>query len=237
VKLGRKAIKTDSRTLRMASYLTTALPAPPASVDWTKGCASWGMMLNDTLGDCTIAGALHCIMAWLRNAGIDMRFTDEDALKYYEAFDGYNPNDPSTDQGGILLDVLNDWKHQGINGHTLLAYARVNPANTDELKQAMALFGPLYTGLNFPNSAMGQPEWVVTDDTSIDGGHCVVLIGYNATGPVAISWGANYQMTWDFYAAYFDEVYAAISLDWFVTGVDPTGFNLQQLQADLAAIV
>jgi LPS sulfotransferase NodH len=33
------------------------------------------------------------------------------------------------------------------------------------------------------------------------------------------------------------EVYAAISPDWFEqSGVDPTGLNLQQLQADLSAI-
>ena len=67
--------------------------------------------------------------------------------------------------------------------------------------------------------------------------HCVVLIGYSATGPVAISWGALYQMTWAFFSAYFDEIYAAISPDWFdKSGVDPTGINLAQLQADLALI-
>lgn len=236
-RLGRKAVKTDSRTLRMARYLTVALPPAPTLVDWTKGRTAWGMLLNDQLGDCTIAGALHAIEAWCLNTGTPVAFTDQDALNYYESFDGYSPADSSTDQGGILLDVLNNWKSKGINGHGIQAYASVSPANVDEVRQAMALFGPLYTGMNFPNSAMGASEWTVTPDTSIDGGHCVVLVSYNTVGPVAISWGALYQMTWEFFSAYFDELYAVISPDWFEqSGVDPTGLDLAQLQADLALI-
>jgi hypothetical protein len=42
-------------------------------------------------------------------------------------------------------------------------------------------------------------------------------------------------MTWSFWDAYGDEGYAIISND-YLTGkqVTPQGFNLQQLQADLA---
>ena len=237
LKLGRKAVKTDSRTLCLGTYLAPALPDPPPTVNWTKGQTAWGMLDNDTLGDCTIAGAMHAIEGWGLNSGHLLTFTDQDAVNYYEQFDGYNQAEPDSDQGGVLLDVLNKWRQQGINGHKVMAFASVSPANLTEVKQALSLFGPLYTGLNFPNSAMGQSEWVVTTDTSIDGGHCVVLIGYNETGPVAISWGALYQMTWEFFAKYFDEVYAAISPDWFeASGVDPTGLNLAQLQEDLKAI-
>src|SRR5580658_8869232 len=57
-KLGKKAPKIDSRTLRLAKYLT-AVPPPPASCDWTKGVTEWGMMLNDALGDCTCAAIGH----------------------------------------------------------------------------------------------------------------------------------------------------------------------------------
>lgn len=235
-KLGRKARKTDTRTLKVRYYIAS-LPAPPVAVDWTKGETAWGMLLNDSLGDCTIAGALHSIEAWGLNSGHPIMMTIGDALRYYEDFDGYDPANPDSDQGGVLLDVLNRWHQQGINGHTVTAFALVDHANLTEVKQALALFGPLYTGLQFPNSAWGQSTWTITTDTSIDGGHCVVLVGYNTVGPVAISWGALYQMTWAFFSRYFDEVYAAISPDWFeASGVDPTGLNLAQLTADLSEI-
>jgi hypothetical protein len=236
-RLGRKAVKRDSRTLKLASYITSALPAPPTSVDWTKGVKEWLMLGNDSLGDCTIAGAMHAIQGWTLNSGTESVFTDNDATTYYEKFDGYNPSDPSTDQGGVLLDVLNDWKAQGINGHKIDAFASANTSNLTEIRQAVSLFGPLYTGMNFPNSAYSQDVWSVTDDKSISGGHCVVIIGYNATGPVAITWGIVKQMTWEFFSEFFDEVYAVISPDWLNTsGVDPTGLNLNQLQIDLKAI-
>ena len=42
---------------------------------------------------------------------------------YYENWDGYVPGNPSTDTGGIELDVLNDWQKQGFAGHALMAFA------------------------------------------------------------------------------------------------------------------
>ena len=53
MKLGRRAIKTDSRTLMLAKYVGL-VPPPPAARDWSHGIKSWGMLLdNDSLGDCT----------------------------------------------------------------------------------------------------------------------------------------------------------------------------------------
>jgi len=241
-KLGRKAVKRDSRTLRIGNYLRPTLPPPPAVADWTKSQTDWGMLLNDMLGDCTIAGAMHAVMGWSLNAGRPLRFIDADALEYYKRFCNYDPKDPSTDAGGILLDVLNDWRKQGINGHKVTAFASVRPMNVTEVKQALVLFGPLYCGLDFPQSAIGQKQWELTRDRAIAGGHCVVMIGYNEIGPVFISWGGVYQATWEFYNYYFatlsdGEIYVAISPDWFSDlGVNPSGLNLNQLQADLAAI-
>jgi len=34
--------------------------------DWTKGITEWGMMMNDTLGDCTIAGVGHAVQVMER---------------------------------------------------------------------------------------------------------------------------------------------------------------------------
>ena len=123
MKLGRKAIKTDSRTLALGRYLTPSLPPPPPAYDWTKGITAWGMMLNDTLGDCTIAGCGHAIQVWTANTGSMVTVPDATIESYYEKWDGYVPGNPSTDNGGIELDVLNDWQKQGFAGNTLMAFA------------------------------------------------------------------------------------------------------------------
>src|ERR1017187_6786701 len=124
MKLGRKAIKTDTRTLQLGDYIAPTLPPPPPAVDWTKGKTDWGMMLNDTLGDCTIAGCGHAVQVWsLANVGLELTVADKDILKAYEVWDGYNPHDPSSDNGGIELDVLNRWQKSSLAGHALLAFA------------------------------------------------------------------------------------------------------------------
>jgi hypothetical protein len=238
-KLGRKAVKTDSRTLRLSRYLTAELPAAPVTVDWTKGITSFGALLNDSLGDCTIAGIGHAIQIWSANLGTEANITDAEALQYYEQWDGYNPDDPSTDQGGIELDVLKDFQQQGFAGHKLIAFADPSVANTEELRQAINLFGGLYIGLNVPNFIMNDipAVWDTTsDDGGIAGGHAVFVTGYDAETFTFISWGNLYKMTLNFWAQYVDESHALIGADWIGVEGTPQGFDLAQLESDLSQI-
>ena len=239
--LGRKAVKTDSRTLRLACYITPALPPPPAQVDWSPAVTGWGVLLNDQLGDCTIAGVGHAVQTLTANVSGQAVVTDDDVLSYYKLWDGYDGT-PATDNGGIELDVLNNWQKNGFAGHALLAFAQANPANTTEVKQAINLFGGLYIGMQVPNFIMAGPApgvWDVTpNDGGIDGGHCVWVVGYNDDLVKFVSWGTLYEMKWAFWARYVDEAHALLSNDFIkANGLDPAGFDLSALQADLAAIV
>jgi hypothetical protein len=242
-RLGRKAIKTDTRTLRLARYLMPALPAPPAQRDWTQGVTDWGMMLNDTLGDCTIAGCGHAVQVWTLNTANEMTVGDDSILAAYEQWDGYNPADPSTDQGGVELDVLTDWRNANFAGHALTGFAAANVLNLTEIQQAIDLFGGVYIGVELPLTAQEQSEWdVVPEDGSGAsaagswGGHCVYVPAYDQTTFTCISWGAPLTMTIAFWQTYVDEAYALFSPDWMGTGTAPSGFDQAQLAADLAAI-
>ena len=239
VKLGKKARKYDRRTLRLARYLTPALPPPPASVDNTQGVAAWGMMLNDQLGDCTIAGCGHAVQIWTLSAGSEVTLPDSTILEYYETFDGYNPSDPSTDQGGIELDVLKDWKNQGLAGYPLSAYVSVDPQDTSHVASAIELFGGLYIGLLLPLSAQNQSPWDYVPDGSAGdptpgswGGHCVFVVGYDQEGLTCITWGQLQKMSFDFWEQYCDEAYALLSPNW----QPPAGFDMPTLQADLQLV-
>jgi hypothetical protein len=247
MKLGRKAIKTDSRTLKLARYLS--LPAPAASADWSKGITDWGEMLNDSLGDCTIAACGHAVQV----AGVNVGYTFEgetlaDSVieSAYSAWDGYLPGNPSTDNGGIILDVLNDWKKSDLGGHHLLGFATANTANQTEIQQAIALFGTLDIGMDVPNFIMAGNAppllWdVVADDGGTAGGHSVVCIGFRIVNGVLqigfISWGTIYWMTWAYWTKYVDEAYALLLATWVRANATPSGFNLTEMQADIAAIV
>ncbi|VVC06075.1 Uncharacterised protein [uncultured archaeon] len=239
-RLGRKAVIQDSRTVKLSKYLTSVLPTPPVSVDWTKNQTSWGMDLNDTLGDCTIAGCLHAIQVWSLNANTEATLPDSTALEYYEKWDGYNPNDPSSDQGGILLNVAKNWKNEGLAGHKIELFASVNHTNQTEVQTAIDLFGGLYIGFNVPSYIMDDNSkiWDVSNtDNSIEGGHCVYICGFDQTYLTVISWGSIYRMTYNFWKEYVDESYCILSDDWFnKSGVDPAGLNLTQLKTDIGMI-
>lgn len=243
MKLGRKAVKTDSRTLMLVNYLSTALlPPPPAAQDWTKGIQSWGMMLNDTLSDCTIAAAAHATQVFSANSSTEITVPDSEVLHYYEKWDGYKRGDASTDQGGIELDVLNDWQKSEFNKHRLIAFADPAYTNLEEIRQAITLFGGVYIGLSLPLSAQKQTIWDVVPGGGANakpgswGGHAVFVPAYDANGFTCITWGALQTMTVAFWNEYVDEAHALLSQDWLSAKGSPEGLNLAQLKSDLGQI-
>jgi hypothetical protein len=245
MKLGKLPPRIDPRTLRFARYLSPGMIPPAlASVDWSTKVPSWGMMLNDFLGDCTCAAAGHCEMLWTANAGREFTPSDDDILAAYEAVGGYKPGEPDTDNGAFELDVLKYWRETGIAGRRIAAFAAVNPLNHDHLKLAVMLFGAAYIGVALPVSAQGQEAWDVPPggakgegEPGSWGGHAVPIVGYDPNFLTVVTWGATKKMTWAFLDAYCDEAYAVLSGDFIgASGIAPSGFNFGVLQADLQLV-
>jgi hypothetical protein len=253
LRTGKNAPVFDTRTLKFENYLAADAPPPPPVVNWYKSVTDWLMLANDTLGDCTIASKFHDVQVAAVNTvglGADATaFTDADAIKYYSLWDGYVPGDPNTDQGGVILNVLKQWQKQRLNGHRLFAFTSLNPQNAEHVKKAIELFGVVDHGLELPISAQSQVGglWDVVGDPENDpdsqpgswGGHDVSAAAYDVTTGeiVVITWGALQRMTWKFWNTYVDEAYALImgmTLANNPTGF--TGFNLAQLEQDLAVV-
>lgn len=245
VKLGKKAAKFDKRTLRLAKYFKLDLPAAPASVDWTKGITSWGVMKNDELGDCTCAAIAHAVQVWTANTGSEVTISDDVVLQTYSKFCGYDPNDPNTDQGGAELDVLNQWRSNPVDGHKLLAFADPDPKDAEHVKQAINLFGGVYIGVGLPMTAHNQffanQPWTVIGDVQTDyeclpnswGGHAVFVCAYDENGLTCITWGQLQKMDWTFWQAYCDEAHALLGEDWLNANKAPNGFDYEELNEDL----
>jgi hypothetical protein len=247
LKLGKQPARHDPRTLLLASYLTPALPVPPASFDVGTKVHTWGMMDNDQIGDCTCAAAGHLLMEWTANAKSKM-FTpsDKQIVAAYSAITGYNPSTGANDNGAVEIDVLNYWRQSGIAAHKISAYVALEPGNHTHIMDSVYIFGGCYIGLQLPISAQAQTQnnqpWSVPPQgTTGDGqpgswgGHAVPVVAYDERTLTVVTWGALQTMTWGFWEAYCEEAYALLSPD-YLTGkqVSPEGFNLQQLQADLA---
>lgn len=256
-KLGRKRPLSRPPMLRLSNYLLRgATPPPPVRGDYAGPALNRdgleNVLHNDTLGCCTISGIGHIIDVFHANAGTGLSVTSDQVIALYEAACGYNPSDPSTDQGGDEITVLNYWRDRGIDGNGLYksaGYVSVNAADPVELRTAIWLFGNVYWGIELPDawvspfpSASGF-TWDVAGDPNPNNGHCVISYGYNENGPFIDTWGIFGTMTDAACAKYAagtggGECYAILSQDWIktATGESPSGFAFAQLQADLAAL-
>jgi hypothetical protein len=250
LKLGKHTARHDPRTLLLASYATPSLPAPPAKLNLaTKVKGKWGMMDNDQLGDCTCAAAGHLIMEWTANASKMVTPPDSAIVQAYSAITGYNPTTGANDNGAVELDVLNYWRQTGIAGHKIEAFVALEPSNKIHVMDGIWIFGGCYIGLALPKTAQAQTSnqqvWSVPPSgTGGDGapgswgGHAVPVVAYDSRGLTVVTWGALQTMTWGFWEAYCDEAYAILSPDFLDQKggktVAPNGFDIAQLQADLA---
>jgi hypothetical protein len=218
------------------------LPAPPAAVDWLKPVPSWPMYGNDNWGDCVFAEIGHAEQQIsLLGQGAEVRVTNADVLGGYSVVTGFNadagpPGDNPTDQGTFVQDALAWWRKTGIAGHQILAYAYVDPSDLTLVKQCIDIFGSVSIGFNFPASAMTQFNrglpWEPVAGSAIQGGHCVMVGGYDAKYLNVVTWGALQKMSYAFWAQYCDEAWVVIDDEMvnrmtsksFSTGVDLAAF-------------
>jgi hypothetical protein len=199
------------------------------------------MFLNDSLGICTCAAAAHYIMNWTANSSTLITPTNDDVLRAYEAITGYTPNNPATDNGAVELEVLKYWQTTGIANHKIGAFVSVNPKNILHLKIAIWLFGGVYTGVDLTEDDMNAVEsgittWQYTTGNII-GGHAIPSFSFSENTFEYITWGAVQSATYDWVTNRTEEAYALISQDWINnTGLSPSGFNMDQLVADLIQV-
>lgn len=254
-KLGRLRRAFDPRVPHLSALLAgKVVPPPPASVDYTKGMPSnLGMMLNDTLGDCTCAAVYHAIQVWSFNATSKIvTEPDSDVEKLYELACGYNPRTPGEGPGGneqhVLKYLLTRGAPIGPSGSStnkIMAFVEVDPRVTDDIKNTINDCGVAYIGFNVPAYLMppGADPPAVWDynpsqaNAQIVGGHAVVLAGYNANGYRVISWGQYYTMTQAFFSKWVDEVYAIADQTWIdAKGTTPGGLTPAQLEDQMQAL-
>ena len=248
MKLGKLPARPGAVKLALADYLdTTTLPKPPTNIGHENLVASWGMLGNDQYGDCVWAGAGHETFLWNREGNHTLpQITTSTVLSDYTAVTGFNPNDPSTDNGTDMQVAASYRRKTGLldamgNRHKVGAYLALRTGDWNQHLQALYIFGAVGIGIKFPASAMDQFNkglyWSLVKKSPIEGGHYVPLVAKRGTHLVCVTWGQLQNMTRAFFDYYNDESIVYLSPEMLNgQGVTPEGFNLAQLQADLAAI-
>lgn len=251
LKLGRHARKfnpnvphRDSLTLRSTSLLEPA-PVDKNYLDILPD--DLGMMGNDTMGLCTDAGYYHGKQVWTKNAsGIMVTEPTSNVIQLYSETTGWKIADGGEGPGANEQDVLSyliktgaPMGPAGQDRHKLTAFFEVDPAKQMDVQYEINACGVVYIGFNVPAFLMAGPPPAFWDlqpgrNVAIIGGHCVILGGYDWQGVYLISWGKKYKMSWEFFAAYVDEVYPLVD-EYFVTanGTTPGGLTIPEWKAEM----
>lgn len=218
----------------------------PSSVDYTTGMpTNFGMMLNDTLGDCVCAAINHGRQVITFNGINDERTTpDADVLTTYEQACGYNPSDPSSDGGCDLGAVLSYWSKPGQSipggANKILGYVEVDVSNDEDLNSAIYECGGLLVATAIYSNVYVSPipeVWNYDATASIIGYHGVWVPGYGTAGRPFITWGQKCTFSPEYWSKAVDQAYAVIDEGWLnASGRTVAGLNLSQLQEILTAI-
>jgi hypothetical protein len=229
--LGRLPRTHNPHIPKLDRLLASATPPPaPDNIDYTLGLpVDLGMMLNNTLNDCSCAAFYHARQVWTFNAtGKLLEIPDTHVKLLYQQACGYDPTQPGPGPGGCCQAVLTHLLQSGapcgdklIEHEKIAAFVEVNHCDIPTIKHIIADCGVCYVGIRVPHSLTmsGEPVPAVWDynpavNNMIVGGHAVVLAGYDEKTLRVISWGQLYTMTWNFFLAFVDEAYAIVHRPW-----------------------
>jgi hypothetical protein len=247
LKLGKLPARPYPKKFSLAALVDPAnLPPLPVSFGHESliGPTSWGMLANDKAGCCVLSGGAHETMLLNKEAGNVVSFSDTSVLSDYSAITGYDPTDPSTDQGTDVQDAATYRRTTGLldaSGarHKIVTSLALEPGNLVHLWEGIYLFTTGGIGLQLPASAMdqfnaGQP-WDVVTGSPIEGGHYVPIVAKRDMLYV-VTWGKLQPMTPNFFTTYCDEARVYLSQEDIVNQKSPDGFDYAQLQIDLGAL-
>jgi len=246
--LGKKPFVPDDRDFKLAQVEVALPPAPKFPFGYGRTYPDWGMLGNDNAGDCVWAGADHETMLWNHLTGHEVTFTDANALDDYTAVTGYDPNDPSTDQGTDVRAAMGYRKNTGVvdsNGvrHKIAAYVSIDPKDWDLMLTCIWTFGAVGIGFEFPETAWEQwdngiPWDYVPGTPPPNEGHYVPGVGsaYPAGRVTIISWAKRFEMTKAFYQQYIDETWVPLTQESLLPASNVRHINWQRLNEMLTSL-
>lgn len=219
MKLGKQPAQFSDSAPKLGSLLFG--DNIPKTYDLYKKIQYWPMLMNDQVGDCTIAGTGHVIeflkVVFENNLPT---MTDLEALVQYEILGGYKLGDITTDNGCVEVSVLQYFQDHGIMAGSqkinLTKFISVDHTAIGEIKKSVFHLGNCYIGLQLPSNAIQTQLWTVDKTATNEGGHCVNVVGYDDNQNLfyIVSWGTVIPMTYDFFTTYVDESWSLYSNEW-----------------------
>lgn len=216
----------------LSHYVAGSLPKPPSTVG-VPAVSDWGMLANDVVGDCGVAGLEHGFMACASITGeSEPQATGDQAKSYYFTYTG------GQDSGVVLSQYLAYVRRTGYFGRSVDSFAHFAVHDVPTLQTVVWLYGFAYTGIAVTQSmqeayAAHQPWTTQLLDEPVIGGHCIPIVAYSENYLYAITWGGVQQISYPAWHAISTEAWAVIPGELVAQSGDGRGVDLASLRADL----
>lgn len=213
MRLGRRPCDVGqiARAPQLARYVRSLSP-PPASLK-QRATVPYCPRLdrNNELGDCGAVGIANGARADAALRGFGLDIPTGRVVDGLYARGGYREGHPETDNGLVLVDVLQGMVRKAWDAGDQLPltgpWATVDPDDRAMLARCMDRIGWVYAGVDLAPADMAVDLW----DTSLpasagdpmprpDLGHCVVPLWYDGLGDDDLvhvaTWGIIMRATW-----------------------------------------
>lgn len=249
--LGKRAAVHDPRMAALRSVMAT-LPTAPAAMNWQAHMPDDGvpMLGNDQVGDCVLASTAHWVQiaSGYTGAALPSAPSADECVAAYSAITGYDPNNPLTDQGTVVMGpggLVEYWTRTGImiGGELskLQAAVTIDHTNLDHLDAALTL-GPVFCGALISQGDMDSDFLWDAHDGDILGGHEFLLVNREiiSTGKRyydICTWDGLWRCTDSWLLAAADEMMVPLVPSFFdAHGVDPAGIDMAAVEAAMAGL-
>ncbi len=241
LRFGKRPPVRDYRTFLLQNYLKDDVPTPPDSFDSTervyKNLSTYSaanlfpMFANDEIGNCTIAAMAHGDTVWSGLVSKMSIYPLELVKKIYFHLTG------GDDTGLAMLQVLDYFRKNYVYGEKIHAYMSINPHNHTHVKQAMMLFGGLFSGFQVQEKCLEDFKSGITwtPGTLINAGHAIFVTGYDEKEIKLLTWGNTHRGTWEWWDDCTDEAYVILPPEAKSPDFMP-GFNFDKLKEDLVSV-
>lgn len=205
LKFGRRAPQ-NAPAITFSSIFKGALPAFPPSYDSIEGWTGWEMLGNDRIGDC-VAVSFATERRILSNKAEYPTLAQ--VIEFYQTQNpDFDPNGTAEtngpgsqyDRGMSIQTAIETLVNQGgPDGVKAVAFARVDHTNLDEIKAALAFFRTVWLGVNVTGDNQSEfPSRVWTPTGQVEGGHSIILTGYDPEKLKMETWAAEAFLSNDY---------------------------------------
>lgn len=191
---------------------------PPEEIGYSHLVEEWSLAGNDRYGDCTFVCLCNLLDLVAAVYAKPFVIGEAEAELFYAREAGFRADNPATDRGAVLADVIRYWAANGWPSDPTNVPLGWCPIGADMIHQAVWSLGACPAWCLLPQNDEG---WDFTDaavnwDAPGVGGHSVLIVGSDAGSLWIVTWAEVKIVSHAWWTKYGQGQFAVLAPGWKV---------------------